>query len=186
MRKTIGRIGARGYRSEEGTTSADKTRLTEMLVARTPPGGKTEDGALMEGFSRGQQFESTPEIGDAYVALTRQQDPNFNPKGKVYQNTLARFPGDPRAWVESAADVKRAAQLNNMVVRGAVNCEGPDVGPSAPTQIADDIVWDGVADRCKADPDLANRVRTNPEKRKEVFAEVKKEASGEGLYEKVE
>lgn len=186
MRKTIGRIGARGYQSEVGTTRQDRERLDDMLSSQTPPAGKTEDQALMEGLRRGQQFDNAPSWAfDHLVAEAKKHDPNFVfRRGMVYQPTLANFHGDPVAFVESAADVRRAAEINKKWVRGAVNDEGPEVAPLGPAEIADDLVWDGVRDRCAENPDLAAKLRESPEKIKEVFSEVKQESSGDGLYDK--
>lgn len=55
----------------------------------------------------------------------------INTSGKYYQSGLAdhRGPGDPAAWIDSAADIKRVAQQRNLHVTGVVEHVAHEVPP---------------------------------------------------------
>jgi len=150
--------------------------LAEMLATRSFPGTKGTDRAFMQGRlhqTGGQQFERLPAwVGKEYVdkALAA----GVNPTGKYYSGPLARFPGDPRAWVDSLGDVKRIAAERGVSVSGAVDIEAPapagDSGPK-PYRVADDIIQERVSARLAELPELAS-------KREEIVHEVTKSLSG--------
>ena len=92
-------------------------------------------------------------MGRAHVK--RAEAAGVNPTGKWYSGPLARYPGDPEAWVDSLSDVRRIAERRNLNVQGAVNVVAPESStPPAPYRVADDIVAGHVADRLAEHPDL--------------------------------
>ncbi len=102
--------------------------MAEMLATHTFPGVKGTDSVFMAGRKLdGQQFEEeAPPTAQHHMALAKRA--GVNTTGKYYQGTLARFPGDPRAWVSGLGDVRRICQERNIGVAGAVNIEGPKYG----------------------------------------------------------
>lgn len=133
--------------------------LAEMLATRTFPGTRGTDRAFMQGrHLDGSQFEGLPPIvGRQYVAQA--EAAGVNPTGKYYSGTLARFPGDPEAWVDSVGDIKRLCEQRGWGATGAVNITTPEGdGPSdAPYRVADDIVDEHVGQVLEQRPELLPR-----------------------------
>jgi hypothetical protein len=100
-------------------------RLAEMLALQQPPGLRGTDRTLMEGRLNNQQFDAMPP-DHARRMIAMAKSAGINPTGKYYSSGLAdkRGPADPRAWVDSAADVKRVAMERNLTVTGAVEHKG--------------------------------------------------------------
>ncbi len=150
--------------------------LAEMLAFRAFPGTVGTDRAFMQGRlhqTGGQQFERLPRwVGEQYVQQALAA--GVNPTGKYYSGSLARYPGDPRAWIDSLGDVRRVAAERGLSVQGAVTIEPPEA-PSqsepAPYRVAPDIVQAKVAERLAEQPELAS-------KREEVTYEVSKTLAG--------
>lgn len=123
-------------------------RLAEMLALRRFPGTVT-DREFLKGHCNGNQFDETPltrQIGDVY--RRQAEAAGVNVTGKVYIGQLARFSGDPNAWVENRGDVKRVCEENGMSCEGLVKVEtdpGPtyDIGshdePLAPDLVLDEM-----------------------------------------------
>ncbi len=113
------------------------------------PGIKGTDSVFMEGRKLdGQQFEDAPaDVGARYLSLAKTA--GVSTTGKYYSGTLARFPGDPRAWVSGLSDVRRIAQERNIGVTGAVNIEAPKYGdgyvPPEKYQVDERLVAERVA-----------------------------------------
>ncbi len=133
--------------------------LAELLATRSFPGVRGTDRSFMQGrHLDGSQFEGTPPgVGRDYVAKALAA--GVNPAGKYYSGPLARFPGDPQAWVDSLADVRRIAEERNLSVQGAIHREAtvadPVPGSSGPYRVAPEIVAEHMADRLAADPAAA-------------------------------
>lgn len=102
------------------------------------------DATFMRGTANGAQFEKTPYIGDGYKKLAARH--GVNVKGKKYFSSLARFPGDPEAWVDSRGDVARLIAKRGWKCDGSVkvNAIRNDQEPEQ-VGLADDIVQDEVA-----------------------------------------
>lgn len=104
--------------------------FAKMCALQRPPGTKGTEKALMQGAT----------------------------SGKRYISGLARFPGDPQAYVSGADDVLRIARERNLNVEGCVNHQAHEVEPPESVPLADDIV-DGLVQDAKAkDPGLEQRV----------------------------
>ncbi len=105
--------------------SGESHSIAEMLATRTFPGVKGTDAVFMEGRKLGgQQFEKdAPNIGPHHLALA--EAAGVNVTGKYYSGTLARFPGDPRAWISGLGDVRRIAEERQIGAVGAVSIDAP-------------------------------------------------------------
>lgn len=121
----------------EGTSH----KLAEMLAFQRPPMSNT-DREFLEGT--GSQFADTPQLGDAYAEVAKAHGQSIT--GKVYMSGLARFPGDPKAWVTGRGDVAKVLDENGWGARGAVNRKVQKVGEPLKVGISEDIVQEGVQD----------------------------------------
>lgn len=129
--------------------------FAEMVCLSAPPMSNT-DREFLEG--RGgcyDQFEGLPFVGQHYKRLA--DEAGVSTTGQVYLNGLARFPGDPEAWVSGRGDVKRRIEERGWSCQGSVNvaARSPDAAPAPDVAVADDILDDAVCARLENDPDLA-------------------------------
>ena len=116
-------------------------RMAELLALRAFPATRT-DSEFLKGTH--EQFADTPELGDKYKAIAEAHGLNTN--GLVYIRGLARFPGDPQAWISGRGDVTRIAEERGWGVSGAVEVQRREVEPSVDIDVADDIVADLATD----------------------------------------
>lgn len=116
----------------------------EMCALMAPPQART-DREFLRGHCNGNQFEKTPMVGDLYKR--RAESAGVDVKGKVYLGSLARYPGDPEAWVDGAADARRICEDRGWECNGFVNVKArqPLDDPVYPS-VADDIIEDRVLD----------------------------------------
>ena len=66
-------------------------------------------------------------IGNRFKKLAK--DAGVVTRGKQYMPGLARFPGDPEAWVSDRGDIKRIAEKNNYNVDGIVKRKATPEAP---------------------------------------------------------
>lgn len=111
-------------------------RLAEMIALGKPPMSDT-DREFLAGHCNGNQFEGEEWVGDLYQkqALAAGVDP----KGKIYLSGLARFPGDPEAWVNGKSDAKRVCEQRGWGAEGAIKVTPRQAAPTQ-TTIAADLV----------------------------------------------
>jgi hypothetical protein len=117
--------------------AGESQRMAAMLARREGPALKT-DAEFRKGTWGGNQFASCPAVGHEYVSRARAA--GIDPAGKVYLRGLARFPGDPGAWVSGRLDVERIASERGWGVSGSVNVARREVEPMANIPVGEDIV----------------------------------------------
>lgn len=113
--------------------------VDRMLVSGVGPGVMT-DSVFMAGHGSGRQFQDRPELGDEYKR--RCLKAGGSTLGRRYLSQLARFPGDPEAWVSGRGDVQRVCEKRGWASEGAVSVKGEcrvEREPE-PIPIAEDIV----------------------------------------------
>lgn len=116
----------------------DSHLMADMLAHAKPPQSKT-DREFLRGHCNGSQFEDTPYIGDGYRQMALEN--GVNPKGKIYLGTLARFPGDPEAWVSGRGDVQKVCEMRGWGCEGSVNVKVREqLNPPKAPALAPDIV----------------------------------------------
>ena len=93
------------------------------------PRAKTD--AFKGDIQGGNQFEGDEEARKTYGAAKR--------KGLVYQHALARFQGDPEAWVRNKSEAKRLLEKRGWGSE-ELGVKARDREPETPIPIADDIV----------------------------------------------
>lgn len=93
-------------------------KLADMLARQQPPCAVT-DATFLRGNDNGSQFQDNPDRGD-YLKRVAEEGGQMV-KGKKYLAQLARFPGDPEAWVDGRGDVERVCRKRGWGCDGAVN-----------------------------------------------------------------
>jgi hypothetical protein len=145
--------------------------IAEMLAVRKAPGCVTDD-TFFAGTKNGQQFSGNvmQEFqGDLLASKLRKA--GGSPAGKKYLGQLARFTGDPEAWVSTRGEVKAILEKNNWGAQGQVKRSIVDscVEPEPPKDVADRIVRDEMLTIAEDTPEL---VRT-PQQREDVLHQIK-------------
>jgi hypothetical protein len=101
-------------------------KLAEMLALATPPMSNTDREFLEGRVNNGHIFGGGPlaeDTGNKLKAVAEAGGQSVN--GKVYLGGLARFPGDPEAWVSGRGDVQRLVEKRGWKCQGSVEVE-PD------------------------------------------------------------
>lgn len=132
--------------------------LAEMLASHGFPGTRGTDRAYMQGRAlNGAQFDGIPLVGKHHRAMA--DAAGISTTGKWYAGTLARFPGDPEAWVSGLDDLRETVQRRGWTCTGAIEVKQPKYLDVAPPkyQVADDLVERYVEDAIAEDPSLATK-----------------------------
>lgn len=128
-------------------------KLAEMLATRRAPGCVTDD-TFFVGRKGGQQFADSPDAGDYYAADLRKV--GGSPAGKVYMHGLARYPGDPEAWVSSRGEVAEVCRKRGWSCKGQVNVKGDQYAdPIKPVELDPDLVTNEVELLVSQNPEIA-------------------------------
>ena len=159
------------------TQARDELRLLDMLKSGRPPTG-VSDCTFMKDTANGRQFNDCQHMGNYYKHITEREGGNTN--GKKYLSGLARYPGDPEAWVDSRGDVERILTKRGWGCEGSINIKPREsLTPPAPgPEVADDLLDKYTAQIASAQPsphlvdtdDLREQVkeRLKPKRKREV------------------
>lgn len=126
--------------SEDVFFDRDCGSLGIMLAEQKPPRG-VSDCTFMHDSANGKQFAGQEHIGDHYRSIA--EEAGQNTTGKKYLSGLARFPGDPEAWIDSRGDVERLAAKRGFGVEGTINIkprESIEAPKASCPDVADDIL----------------------------------------------
>lgn len=94
----------------------------------------------LNGGLGGAQFTSDF-VRDHY--LTAAREAGVSPEGKFYEGRIARFPGDPEAWVQSQDDVRGVLEKRGWGCDGDIKVKaGGDGAPVKEVPLAADLVED--------------------------------------------
>lgn len=150
-------------------------KLCDMFAAQRPPQANTDREFLM-GNTNGAQFEGDPKakkvpalggrnmaeyIGDRYKTVAEKHGQNV--KGKKYLRQLAKFPGDPEAWVDGKGDVQRVLEKRGWGVDW--DGVGTNVQPRDPLTppkeilLAENIIQERMVEMVNRDPGLKEKPR---------------------------
>lgn len=131
-------------RYEAMIAAGESPRMAEVLASRSFPGVRT-DSTFNRGRCNGNQFEKTPWLGDHYRSVAESH--GVNVVGKQYLHQLADFPGDPRAWVSSRAEVEKVCLERGYSCQGAVDVKPRATGedPTPSYTVAPDLIQREVA-----------------------------------------
>ena len=132
-------------------------RLAEMLALRSPPRANT-DREFFEGHCNGNQFSGAEDHGD-YLRAQAQRHGHTPGRNDVYVSQLAKFPGDPKAFVPASGGRSHITSLlkeRGWGASGTVNVAANEVefNPNPDKPLADDIVRRHAKKRVKDNPDM--------------------------------
>lgn len=132
--------------------------FAEMCALRQPPGSNQSDRAFLQGRQNGEWLDKLPKR-QAERMLGMAREAGVNPSGKYYFGGIAdkRGPGDPKAWITDAGDVKRVAEERGFDVTGAVNHKAGGRPLEKKTKIAKDILARETRREMAADQKLSKR-----------------------------
>ncbi len=156
--------------------------LAELLASRRAPGIGITDSIFMSG-RWGKAGIQDEEVANLYRQIA--QDNGVSSEGKTYCSQLASFPGDPSAWIDSVADVKRVAADKGMTLEGGINytpsgvLDNPVDDLDGPYEVAEDIIDDEIVSAAEDNPDLAEEWVAKPEKLADAREQVKEIFSGD-------
>lgn len=141
-------------------------RGAAMLALQSPPRTKNTDRTFCEGQQRKMSRMGT---GNRRKMQALARRAGINTDGKYYIGGPFKYT-DPRAWVTSQQDAIEAVKQIKGTSTGALNCDYSEKLRDPPKKIplAPDIVNRFVRKRLKADPALAEKVKKNPKKLREV------------------
>lgn len=110
----------------------------------------------------GGQFAGDPLVRDDYLKPAAEAGVSTN--GKVYMHGLARYPGDPEAWVADTVEAKRVLERRGWGCESlGVKARQPDQEPT-PVPVGEDMVDDELRKRVAAgriDPGDAEKKRAD-------------------------
>ncbi len=107
--------------------------LSEQFALATTPTIKGTDAQLWAGWGGVDQFNSTTRKGkildDAYRGPAHAA--GVSTTGRKYLHSVARYPGDPQAWIADSHDIRRIAEEQNLGVTGFVERKREEREPTA-------------------------------------------------------
>lgn len=133
------------------TQTVEEARLREMLKEGRAPHG-VSDCTFMRDSANGKQFANSSGQGDHYRGVAESMGASTT--GKKYLSGLARFPGDPEAWVDSRGDVQKVLEKRGWGSKGTINVK-PRIGdtePEAGPAMAPDLVEKYATEIAMRDP----------------------------------
>ncbi len=103
---------------EESREAGESHNIALMCACRQGPGLST-DTTFTRGFAS-QPFDGpvNPFVHKRYAAMARKAGVSIS--GKRYMSGLARYPGDPKAWVSDRSDIKKLCERRGWGCEGAV------------------------------------------------------------------
>lgn len=124
-----------------------------MCALQQPPGTRGTDRALMEGRMDGSWLNGLPKR-QADRMIREAKSAGISTSGKFYMSGLADARGhcDPRAWVDSTADVMRVAEERNYEVNGVVTRKARETAPQRAKEVSDSLLSEAVAEERKKNP----------------------------------
>lgn len=124
----------------EGTSHA----LAEMFAFQQGPQLNT-DTAYMAG-----KWEQNDKTLDHHRKLAKKA--GVSTQGRTYLKSLARYPGDPRAWVDSKGDIRRVCEQEGWGCDGVVKTKLKQEEPPPPVDVAPHLLKKYVAQELAKEP----------------------------------
>lgn len=114
-------VDAKLYR--ECIANGCSPRTAEMLASHSAPSLQTDSTFMVGQWNQFGENQNMMNCGRTLAEECRKR--GGDPNGKVYLGQLADYPGDPQAWVESRADIKRVCRKKGLGCEGAVTVKCP-------------------------------------------------------------
>lgn len=137
--------------TQEEFSHGCQDKLAEMLALGQPPMSNSDREFLAGRGGCYEQFKGQPGPASYYAHIAKQA--GLNTTGKLYLSSLARFPGDPEAWVSGRGDVHRVCASHGWGAEGSVKLPVRNVAPVTGGGVARDIVDREVAEAMAGSPE---------------------------------
>jgi len=131
--------------------AGESRKMAAMLALRRGPALRT-DSEFRRGHTNGSQFSACPWVGTHHRRAAERA--GVDPAGKIYLSGLARYPGDPGAWVSGRGDIRRLVEDRGWGCSGSVNVPRREVEPMADIPISHEIVGQYAARLRRENPGL--------------------------------
>lgn len=134
--------------------------IAEMLAFQQAPRGMT-DAVFFEGYGTiDKQFAGDEKVRDQIIKRAKASGYKVN-QNDVYLSALARYPGDPEAFVPATGGrghIKEVCERRGTACEGAVTTKyrEPEEAPKR-TPLAKEIVDRKLAEAKRRNPDLKNK-----------------------------
>lgn len=148
--------------------SGQSASFAGIIAMRKTPGLKTDSAMVAAqnqergGATLADQFRGNENLLQYRIQQARKN--GYEPKATdFYNSSMARFPGDPRAFTgasQSIGDIKRdMARTGDGLAVGdrVIQAQETDVAPEPPKKLAEHIVTRIQKQRIEADPGLAHK-----------------------------
>jgi hypothetical protein len=154
--------------NEDAYLAAQPPSKFEAMIASGQLPSIRTDSTWLAGVdnANGKQFEGQEYAGDFY--RQKALEGGVNPVGKVYLSSLAKFPGDPEAWVSGRGDIQRIVDKNGWEAEGTVTAKGREHAPPKEVPLGEDIVNEELLTAVEDNPDLAASRQKVEDKRQEI------------------
>lgn len=135
-------------RYDELVASGESHRMAELLACRQFPATRTDVSLWQGRHGQDKEMESPRSRKHAERRRAKARSAGVNPDANMYISGLARFPGDPMAYVATRGEAKERAKAMGRQLLGVVNYTPPGFHDQhteeKPYRVADDIVADAV------------------------------------------
>ena len=165
---------------EELISKGNNPGFAAMLAMQKPAGTKGTEKAFLEGQHNWADRLSEPTAISLFNAAKKA---GISSQGKKYIGGLGKAT-DPMAWVSTQDDVRTALKAKGLSSTGSINYKSPDQEFKSRKRMGDDIVQDFTMRELAKDPVLAEKVRKNPKKIREVQEKVIEKHSKKNLRKK--
>lgn len=116
-------------------------KFNEMVKNGVPPSANT-DREFLTGTENGRQFAHNQDHGNRLRAACEAN--GGTTQGRKYIASLAKFAGDPEAWVSGRGDVQKVLEARGWGCEGAVNTPIRELEPTPAIPLAPDILKEAV------------------------------------------
>jgi len=154
--KTIARI-VNGEYINCDDSPPHESRMDEMLSSRKVPQVRTDSQFLSNHGTLDKQFEGDDRQLKAVTDTAKKHGYNPSPND-TYIPTLARFPGDPLAFVPAGSPkshIKKVCEATDRACEGDVSVERERKKPKETVRLAEDLVQEEAAMRIMENPEEA-------------------------------
>ncbi len=132
--------------------AGESRKMAAMLALRQGPALRT-DSEFRRGHTNGSQFSACPWVGTHHRRAAERA--GLDPTGRIYLSGLARYPGDPAAWVSGRGDIRRLVEDRGWGCSGAVNVPRREVEPMKDIPVSAEIVGQYAARLRRDNPSLS-------------------------------
>lgn len=157
--QVVGRIVNGKYVREKRATKRQREELQQMLEHQSPPRIMTDDVFLSGVGTLDQQIKDPHHLNHI---ISNAKKNGYTPKPTdYYVASLAKFPGDPAAFLnhgEARGKARKVLEQRGESAEGAVNVKGrePESDPHEPIHKLNPKIVDRIAKRkIRENPDLA-------------------------------